>query len=138
MALSTTPIQHRCKGQFRCHGALISSRRFHSTVLITADGEIDAANAAHLSSYTLDRMIGADHLIIDLSNLNFFAVQGISMLFTVRTHCAQRNVGWALVAGPAVSRVLTLAPTVGLPTAESVPAAVGLARAYRPRLPHCS
>jgi anti-anti-sigma factor len=93
--------------------------------LVTAEGEIDAANADRLSTYAVGVALQSDRLILDLSKLEFFGTDGFSTLHMLNVRCAKAGVRWAMVAGPAVARVLRICdPAGGLLVAGTVDAAV--------------
>lgn len=91
-----------------------------STVLITVDGEIDAANALALSKFAESHLDSTARLIVDLRRLNFFGTQGFSMLHRINVMCSRHNVNWVIIVGPEVDRVLHICdPDGGLPVADT-------------------
>jgi anti-anti-sigma factor len=93
--------------------------------IVTVEGEIDAANADRLSTYALRVALQSDRLILDLSKLEFFGTDGFSTLHMLNVRCAKAGIRWAMVAGPAVARVLRICdPAGGLLVAGTVDAAV--------------
>lgn len=79
-----------------------------TVVRISAGGEVDASNSERLSRYVFRYAANCRHLILDLSGVEFFAVEAFSTLRTIGHRCATAQVNWTLVPGRAVSRVLTL------------------------------
>jgi anti-anti-sigma regulatory factor len=64
-------------------------------------------------------------LILDLRGLDFFGAMGFSALHKVSAGCARAGIGWALVPGAAVSRVLRICDPQGtLPAASTLDAAL--------------
>jgi hypothetical protein len=62
---------------------------------------------------------------IDMSSVDFIAVQGISLLITVENTCRSIGLPWALVTSRAVERVLRHSKQRdALPVANSVPEAM--------------
>jgi anti-anti-sigma factor len=108
------------------HTARLEIRRLKSSVaVISAHGEIDASNAGTLAEYTLGHVTGCRGLIIDLRGLDFFGAKGFSALHKVSAGCARAGIGWALVPGVAVSRVLRICDPQGtLPAASTLGAAL--------------
>jgi anti-anti-sigma factor len=105
-----------------------------SAVVITADGELDAANALQLADYAQRCAAYAKSLILDLSGLEFFGTAGFSALHTINVRCVKADVHWTLVPSCAVSRLLRICDPDGvLPTAESAGAVLS-SRAERRRL----
>ena len=103
-----------------------------TTVLVAAVGEVDAASAAHLSESIERNLTGYQQLVLDLSRLAFFSAAGYSVLSRVHSGCARAGIGWVLVPGPEVARLLRICDPDGiLPTAPNIVSAVAtLARAH--------
>ena len=106
--------------------ARLASRRLRSSVaVISAHGGIDASNADTLTEYTLGHLMRCRGLILDLRDLDFFGTEGFSALHRVSVCCARAGIGWAVVSGDAVSRVLRIGDPEGLlPAASTVEAAM--------------
>ncbi len=119
--------------------ALLASRRLKSSVaVIRAQGGIDASNADSLTEYTLGQLMRCRGLILDLRDLDFFGTEGFSALHRVSVCCARAGIGWAVVFGAAVSRVLRICDPEGLlPAAGTVEAAMAIVqdRPHRPPQP---
>ena len=93
--------------------------------VVTSVGEIDASNASALTEYACANVMGARGLILDLSGLDFFGIEGFSALHRVSVSCAEVGIGWAFVSGAAVSRLLRICdPHGSLPAAGTVAAAL--------------
>ena len=107
-----------------------------STVLVAAFGEIDAASAAGLSERIEAHLEGYRQLVLDLSRLEFFGTAGYSVLHRVHSRCARAGVGWVLVPGPEVERLLRVCDPDGImPTAPNIVSAVAaLARSHTGRV----
>lgn len=106
-----------------------------SVVVVTAEGEVDAANALTLGKYVETQLEGASRLVVDLRALNFFGVQGFSILHRINVMCSRYSVNWVVLAGTEVNRVLHVCdPDGGLPVADSMEAAV--ATTIRPPRSH--
>ncbi|WP_167096572.1 STAS domain-containing protein [Mycobacterium sp. DL592] len=94
-------------------------------IVISAHGDIDAANAATLGEYPLCCVESCRGLILDLSGVEFFGTEGFSALHGLFVFCLGAGTGWAVVPGAAVTRVLQICdPQGSLPTTNSVEAAV--------------
>ena len=103
--MATTPLTTVT----RRAGLQLSAEWLNSTVVrISASGEIDASNAAEMLDYVLRRGANCRSLILDLSDVTFFATAGFSALRTLDVRCSRASVSWTLVDGPAVSRVLSI------------------------------
>lgn len=116
------------------HNARFAGRLLRSSVaVISAEGDIDASNSDALTEYTLGRVKGYRGLVLDLSGLDFFGADGFSALHRISVNCARVGTGWAIVPGPATSRVLRICdPQDSLPLADTVDAAVGRLTASSP------
>ena len=79
-----------------------------TVVRISVTGEIDASNIDRLARYVFRYGANSRRLILDLTDVEFFAVECFSMLNTVAERCATAAVAWTLIASPAVARVLQI------------------------------
>ncbi|MCW2516864.1 MAG: anti-sigma-factor antagonist [Mycobacterium sp.] len=124
MSLAPGPHQDKPLPQRqRAHFATSTVRS--SIVLVSADGEIDAANALTLSKYVEAELETTSRLIVDLRELNFFGTQGFSILHRINVMCSRYSVNWVMLTGSEVDRVLHICdPDGGLPVASSVEAAI--------------
>lgn len=114
----------------------VSASWGRSGAVICARGEIDASNADTFADYVQRCVNYCEWLAVDLTDLDFLGTSGFSALHRINTQCAVVDVQWALVPGPAVSRLLQLCdPDCALPTAESVGVALAKVQADPRRLP---
>src|SRR5689334_17102246 len=111
----------------RCGTAYFATRRLQpSMAVISAHGELDAANAQEFVDYALGHIANAPQLVLDLTGLQFFGTAGFFALHTLNTLCAGKNLEWVLVPSPMVTRVLRLCdPDSALPVCATVSLAVG-------------
>lgn len=101
-------------------GARIRAHCRHVATVVTISGQIDAANA-ELVAVAVKRFILPDKpVVLDLSGVSSFAPQAIRFLTAFDDMCQAVGVGWALVAGDAVSRRLARSKDVQLPVTSSV------------------
>jgi anti-anti-sigma factor len=92
-----------------------------STMVVTAEGEVDAFNARDLAEYVERSLDSATRLIVDLRDLQFFGTQGFSTLHTVNVTCSRRGVSWVVIPGAEVERLLRICdPGGGLPVAATL------------------
>jgi anti-anti-sigma factor len=119
-----------------CHGAHFATRWLHPSVaVITARGELDAANAPDFVDYALRRAPHTERLVLDLSGVEFFGTAGFSALHTVNVRCAGGEIEWALVPSSAVTRLLRICdPDSALPICASVEAALSAVQGEPRRL----
>jgi anti-anti-sigma factor len=95
------------------------------TAVITAHGEIDAANAPEFVDYALRHADEIGGLVVDLSGVEFFATAGFAALHTLNVRCAGESIQWASVPSAAVIRVLRVCdPDSTLPFFDGVDAAL--------------
>jgi anti-anti-sigma factor len=135
--LSALPDSGFLSRPWEGHTARLASRRLRSSVaVISAHGDIDASNADTLTEYTLGHLMRCRGLILDLRDLDFFGTEGFSALHRVSVCCARAGIGWAVVSGEAVSRVLRIGDPQGLlPAAGTVEAAMAIVQNQPHRSP---
>jgi anti-anti-sigma factor len=119
-----------------CHGAHFATRWLHpSMAVITAHGEVDAANAQEFVDYALRHAPQTERLVLDLSGVEFFATAGFSALHSVNVRCAGEKIQWAIVPSSAVTRLLRICdPDSALPISSSVDTALSAVQGEPPRL----
>jgi anti-anti-sigma factor len=119
-----------------CHGAHFATRWLQPSIaVITAHGELDAANAPEFVDYALHHAPNAERLVLDLSGLDFFGTAGYSALHTVNVRCAGEKIEWALVPSSAVTRLLRICDAdSALPICASVDAALSAVQGEPRRL----
>lgn len=81
----------------------VSDREF-TTIKIT--GDIDACNVDDVTTSARDAVPKGTALILDLAGVDFIGVAGLRALLAVNIECAQCGTSWALICGPAVTRLL--------------------------------
>jgi anti-anti-sigma factor len=112
-----------------CHTARMETFHLVDTVLVVADGAIDAVNAAAFASYALRDAGNTRSLVIDLTRLEFFGIEGFSALNTISVRCAAARIDWAVATSPAVARVLRICdPTNAMPCGATLAAAQSIAQ----------
>jgi len=93
-----------------------------SVTVITAHGELDAANAHQLTVFVERCVRHSSRVVVDLRGLDFFGTAGFSALHRINVVCSGAGVHWVLVPGSAVYRVLRICDPDGtLPTTTSLP-----------------
>jgi hypothetical protein len=108
------------------HAARFRTRWTMSSVaIVSAYGDIDGSNASTLTDYAVVHAVRCRGLILDLCDLKFFGTEGFLALHRVSVRCARAEIGWMVVPGAAVSRLLrTCDPYGSLPAAETVAVAL--------------
>jgi anti-anti-sigma factor len=119
-----------------CHTAHFATRWLHpSMAVITAHGELDAANAPQFVDYALRHAAHTDRLVLDLTGVDFFGTAGFSALHTLNVRCAAEKIEWALAPSVAVTRLLRICdPDSALPICTSVEAALSAVQGEPRRL----
>lgn len=79
-----------------------------STVLVTVRGEVDATNNRDLARYVERQLSGSTHLVLDLTEIEFFGTAGFAALHNVNVICARYAVSWELTVGPPLRRLLSI------------------------------
>ena len=119
-----------------CHTAHFATRWLQpSMAVITAHGELDAANAQQFVDYALRHAAHTDRLVLDLSGVDFFGTAGFSALHTLNVRCAAEKIEWAMAPSPAVSRLMRICdPDSTLPICDGVDAALAAVQGEPRRL----
>ncbi|ORV18495.1 STAS domain-containing protein [Mycobacterium celatum] len=104
-----------------CGGAQVRAQCRHLATVVTISGAIDAMNVERVSEYCRHFVLSDKPIVLDLSGVDCLASEGIRLLYRIDDDCRTAGVEWALVASPAVTRVLQITNEEGLfPVAESV------------------
>ena len=103
--------------------------------VITAHGELDAANAQEFVDYSLRHSAHTDRLVLDLTGIEFFGTAGFSALHTLNVRCAAEKIEWAMAPSAAVTRLLRICdPDSALPMCETVETALAAVQGEPRRL----
>ena len=106
---------------FDCGGAQIRAYSHHLATVVRIQGKIDTANIERLIERTRRFIMANDPVVLDLSDVNSFANEGLSLLDAVAEGCPAAGVEWTLVASPAVTAFLQDCDRDDMfPTARSV------------------
>lgn len=76
--------------------------------VITAEGELDAANADQLAAYVQRSVSRSRRIILDLRGLEFIGTAGFSAIHRINVTCSAAQVHWAMVPSPVVERLLRI------------------------------
>ena len=102
--------------------------------MITARGELDAANADDLAEYVQRCLSYSQWLILDLRGLEFIGTAGFSALHRLNVVCSAADAEWTMVPSRAVSRLLRICDPDGiLPVTGSVTESIRSAANSDPR-----
>ncbi|ODR25825.1 STAS domain-containing protein [Mycolicibacterium porcinum] len=100
-----------------------------ATAVISVHGELDASNAVELTECGIRHSRPSGQLVLDMSEVEFFAAGCFACLHTLNVGCAGENIDWVLIPSTAVSRVLDICDPAGaLPTSSDLPAALSKLR----------
>jgi anti-anti-sigma factor len=135
--VSSFESPHHSQSVTICHTAYFATRWLHPSILIvSAHGELDAANAQEFAEYALHHTDTVKRLLLDLKGVEFFGTAGFSALHTLNVRCAASGADWAMMPSKAVSRLLEICdPDATLPVAPSIETALGVIHgASRPLL----
>jgi anti-anti-sigma factor len=111
-----------------CHTAYFATRWLHPSILIvSAHGELDAANAQEFAGYALRHTDTVKRLLLDLKGVEFFGTAGFSALHTLNVRCAESGSVWAMMPSEAVTRLLAICdPDSTLPVAPTIETALAV------------
>jgi anti-anti-sigma factor len=88
--------------------AQFSTRWSPFGTVITAGGELDAANADQLASYVQRNVNRCRRVVLDLRGLEFIGTAGFSALHRINVVCSGAQAHWVMVPSPAVARLLRI------------------------------
>ena len=91
---------------FDCGRAQIRPHFRHLATVVTIDGEIDAVNVDRVIDRARRFVLAKDPLVLDMSNVNSCAVEGVSLLNIIAEECRAAGLEWMLVPGTAVADLL--------------------------------
>jgi len=76
--------------------------------VITVTGDVDAANSHRLLDYALSKVLLCRRMILDLSQVGFFASDGYRILKVLESRCVLADIEFHLVPGAHVGRTLQI------------------------------
>jgi anti-anti-sigma factor len=128
-SLNTTGDDRPCRADHHLtidrDGVDMQAHLRHLATILTISGDIDARNIDRVSAYATRLVPVGNALLLDLSGVDFFAAQSISMLVAVEATCRGAELPWALITSHAVDRVLRISEDDDIiPAASSVPDAM--------------
>ena len=91
---------------FDCGRARIRSHFRHLATVVTIDGEIDAVNVDRVIERARRFVLAKDPLVLDMSNVNSCAAEGVSLLISIAEDCRAAQVEWMLVPSTATADLL--------------------------------
>ena len=108
-----------------CSGAQMRALCRQLATVVTVSGDINDTNIDCISAYAKRFVLTEKPFVLDLSGVNSFSTECISLLYGVDEDCARAGVEWSIVASQPVLRTLRLfGERETFPTAGSVPEAL--------------
>jgi anti-anti-sigma factor len=112
-------------GVIECRGAWLHRFTHHGVTVLAIGGQIDACNADQIREHAHRYASASAALVVDMTQVEFFAVQGLRNLMILGERCHKAGVEWVLVGSRSVHRLLRVADVDrALPTAQSTDAAL--------------
>jgi anti-anti-sigma factor len=90
-------------------GAIFTAHDGTDGSLVAVHGDIDMLSAPMFSDFVCSRVSSKRHLTLDLSNVEFFGIAGLSVFDAVREYTAGIGASWSIVASRSVTRLLQVA-----------------------------
>ena len=108
-----------------CRGAWLHRDTHRGITVLTIGGEIDASNADLIREHVHRYTSAVSALVVDMTQVKFFAVQGLRNLMILGERCRSAGAEWALVGSRPVHLLLRVADVDrALPIEKSIDAAL--------------
>jgi anti-anti-sigma factor len=91
---------------FDCGGAEIRAHCRQLATVVTIRGALDDANVERATQYCRRFVIAEKPLVLDLSDVSYFAAESISLLFAIDDLCTAAGVEWSMVPSRQVEQTL--------------------------------
>lgn len=88
------------------HGARLRAHARSRATVAVVSGQIDACNADWVREMLRRCVVVGTAFVLDMSGVDFLAVQGLNALAALDDDCREAGVEWALIASPALYRVV--------------------------------
>lgn len=106
-----------------CEGASMRAQCRQLATVVTVKGDIDSYNIDQIGSYVNRFILAEKPLALDLSGVNSFSPQAISLFYDIDDRCGALGVDWAVIASqPVIAEIRD--QQVGVPLSSSVPEAL--------------
>ncbi len=79
------------------------------SLVVAVHGDIDMRSAPMFSDFVCSRVSSKRHVTLDLTDVDFFGIAGLTVFDAVRGYTAGIGASWSVVAGRSVSRLLQVA-----------------------------
>lgn len=123
---TTTEVDLKSRSGVRAIGSVgTGAGRGQLVTVVSFRGEIDASDIDPVTAFAVGSALLGNAVLLDLRGVEFFAVQGISLLNAVERTCRGLDLPWILLASTSVDRLLRVSGQANaLPLANSVAAAM--------------
>jgi anti-anti-sigma factor len=112
-------------GVIECRGAWLHRYTRDGVTVLAIGGQIDACNADQIREHAHRYASASAALVVDMTQVEFFSVQGLRTLMSFGERCRKAGVEWVLVGSRSVHRLLGVADVDrALPIAQSTDAAL--------------
>jgi anti-anti-sigma regulatory factor len=108
---------------YECGGAQIRAHCRHLATVVTIAGVIDDTNLDRVTQRITRFILDDRAFVLDVSGVNSFSSQSISLLCAVDDACCAAGVEWSLITSPAVERAMHDVH-IAIPATASVPDAL--------------
>jgi anti-anti-sigma regulatory factor len=102
-----------------CDGAQMRAVCRQLATVVTVTGDVNDTNVDHISAYARRFVLTEKPFVLDLTGVNSFSPECISLLYAIDENCVHAGVEWSVVPSQPVNRTLRLFgegetfPTVG-------------------------
>ena len=91
-----------------CNGAQMRALCRQLATVVTVTGDIEECNLDRIGAYTRRFVLTEKPFVLDLTGVNSFSPECISLLHAIDENCELADVEWAVVASQPVIRTLRL------------------------------
>ncbi|OBB62195.1 anti-anti-sigma factor [Mycobacterium sp. 852013-51886_SCH5428379] len=110
---------------FDCHGVRMRARCRQLATVVTVSGDIDSTNVDCVAEYAKRFVLAEKPFVLDLSGVNSFAAEALSMFYDLDEQCAAAEVEWSVVGSqPVLQAMRSSAGLDAMPVTNSVPEAL--------------
>ena len=104
-----------------CDGAQMRSLCRQLATVVTVNGDVSEVNLDRISAYARRFVLMEKPFVLDLTGVNSFSPECISLLYGLDAACERAGVEWSVIASQQVMRTLRLSgERETFPTMESV------------------
>ncbi|MBU9762633.1 STAS domain-containing protein [Mycobacterium sp. TNTM28] len=106
-----------------CDGASMRAHCRQLATVVTVKGDVGTDNIEQIASYVNRFILPEKPLALDLSGVNSFAAQAISLFYDIDDRCGALGVDWTVIASASVAGEIRH-QEVAVPQSASVPEAL--------------